>query len=868
MQGALPRDTAPQGQDLVQDVVALFASRGERPAVVTAETTVTYAELGRRVHDLAQRLGPVRRLVLVEGGNTLDALVGYLAGLASRCPVLLVPAGADQARASLVERYDPDVVLTADGGLHTRRDGTAHDLHPDLALLLSTSGSTGSPKLVRLSRRNLAANARSIASYLAIREDDRAVTTLPLAYCYGLSVVNSHLLAGASLLLTDLSVADACFWRLFAEHRATCFAGVPYTFDLLDRVGFAQMHLPRLRYVTQAGGRLAPERVRAYARLGQRKGFDLYVMYGQTEATARMAYLPPDLAAEHPATIGVPVPGGAFRLDPVPGSDASELVYLGANVMMGYAEAAADLARGPELAELRTGDLARRTPEGLYQVVGRRSRFAKVFGLRIDLERLEATLAARGWTTCCVDGDAVLVVAAQSPADPARVQRDAARASGLPRGAVRVVPVDALPRLANGKPDLVEVRRRGERPTAAPVVAPATGDVAGLRRLVAQVLERPLDDVGPGDTFVGLGGDSLSYVEMSVRLEEVLGRLPEGWQTTPLQALAALPAADRPAGRLRSRWRTLETAVGLRALAVLLVVAAHSDLVELRGGAHLLLVLAGVSLARLQLTVPDRRARTAALLRGTRRIVVPTVVWIAAVHLLTGQYLPANVVLLNGLLGPPRLAPSWEFWFVEALVAALLGVTALLAVPAVDRLERRAPFAFAGALFLASLVLRWHVRLEPGGADRVYGASAVLWLVVLGWAAARACDRPRRLLVAAAAVLTVPGFFQDPAREGVVLAGALLVLAAPEVRVPARVQRALGAVAGASLYVYLVHWQVFPHLEASSPLLALAASLAAGLAYQRLWRAGCAGAGAARRLVVPAVPAVPEHRLVAGAHLP
>ncbi|UUL76722.1 AMP-binding protein [Pseudarthrobacter sp. Fe7] len=172
---------------------------------------------------------------------------------------------------------------------------------------------------MRLSHSNLQANAESIASYLGITVRDRAATTLPMSYCYGLSVINSHLLRGATLVLTGLSVVDPCFWELFRWQRCTSFAAVPYTFELLDRVGFGDMDLPDLRYVTQAGGRLAPDQVRRYAQLGGRQGWELFVMYGQTEATARMAYLPPHLAAEHPEAIGVPVPGGAFRIDPVEG---------------------------------------------------------------------------------------------------------------------------------------------------------------------------------------------------------------------------------------------------------------------------------------------------------------------------------------------------------------------------------------------------------------------------------------------------------------------------------------------------------------------------------------------------------------------
>lgn len=353
---------------------------------------ITYAQLAARVEEYARQLGANRRLVALAARNDIDSLVAYLGALSAGCVVLLTA----EITSELLDTYDPDVVIDA-GPPDIRRARSAHRLHPELALLLSTSGSTGSPKLVRLSAANLMSNADAIAEYLAIDADDRAATTLPMFYCYGLSVVHSHLLRGASLLLTDRSVLDDEFWVQFRRYGATSFAAVPYTIDLLDRVGFAEMILPSLRYITQAGGRLAPERVRAYARLGKRAGWDFVVMYGQTEATARMAYLPPELAAEHPGCIGKPIPGGRFTLEPVPDTDDEELVYHGPNVMLGYADGPRDLARGRTVESLHTGDLARCTPEGLYQVVGRHSRFAKIFGLRIDLQRLESGLAAAGF---------------------------------------------------------------------------------------------------------------------------------------------------------------------------------------------------------------------------------------------------------------------------------------------------------------------------------------------------------------------------------------------------------------------------------------------------------------------------------------
>src|SRR6476619_4365758 len=266
-----------------------------------------------------------------------------------------LPVAAGRDHTAILQTYEPDVVIDANGIQHRDQRGR-HRLHPDLALLLSTSGSTGSPKLVRLSHRNLATNTAAIAEYLDIRETDRAATTLPMSYCYGLSVIHSHLLRGAGLILTDRSVVDDEFWDSFRCHRGTTFPGVPHTFDLLDRIGFDGSSVPDLRYVTQAGGRLAPDQVRRFAALGSRHGWDLFVMYGATEATARMAYLPTELAFDNPHCIGVPIPGGEFRIEPTgDGRDGvGELVYRGPNVMMGYASTPHDLALGHRVDELHT----------------------------------------------------------------------------------------------------------------------------------------------------------------------------------------------------------------------------------------------------------------------------------------------------------------------------------------------------------------------------------------------------------------------------------------------------------------------------------------------------------------------------------
>ncbi|HEX6150896.1 AMP-binding protein [Nocardioides sp.] len=809
---------------LVQPRVLDLRAHGDHTAIHTASDRLTYAELADRVDETASLLGATRRLVLVEGRNTVESLTTYLAALTHGHVVMLAPPG-DPAR-RLADAWDPDVVA-GEAGLRERREGTAHDLHPDLALLLSTSGSTGSPKLVRLSHDNLRANAASIAEYLGLTPADRALTSLPMHYCYGLSVVHSHLLVGAGLVLTDLSVVDECFWRLAESREATSFAGVPYTFEQLECSGFADRALPSLRYITQAGGRMPPERVARWRDVGRRAGWDLVVMYGQTEATARMAWLPPDLADAHPDAVGIPIPGGSFRIEPVadisePG--VGELVYEGPNVMQGYADRPADLARGAELVELRTGDLAREV-DGLVRIVGRRGRHSKLFGLRIDLDHLEAQVDAE---VHCVVVDDALHAFTDRPRTTERLARALAAASGLPPSAIRVTALSTLPRTTTGKPD------RGALAAHARLLDRAGGSDDGpptpelLREEYAVVLGRP--DAATTDSFVDLGGDSLSYVEFATRLTERLGDLPTDWHTRPIADLATAAQTTRTGSRL-------DTSVVLRAAAIVLIVGSHANLWMVMGGAHLLLAVAGWNFARFQLSAETRVGRLRHGLTSLGQLVVPTSLWLGLVGIMGGYYAPATVGFLNQALGPDDWSRQWQFWFLEAMVWTSLLVLVLLAVPAVDRLERRAPYGFALVAVLTGLAVRFTwVGLEASGGTSRYTIGVVAWWFLVGWLAVRADTSLRRWTVVVLTAVGTLGYFGDLSREVLVIGGIALLVHVPVLRVPRRLVAPISTLASASLFIYITHWVVYPPLEDSVPALATLLSLAVGIGYWRLMR--------------------------------
>ena len=238
-------------------------------------------------------------------------------------------------------------------------------LYGELGLLLTTSGSTGSPKFVRQSYTNILDNARSIVTYLELDETERPITTLPMNYTYGLSIINSHLLVGASILVTDKTLMEKEFWSFFKESKATSFGGVPYTYEMLDKLRFYRMELPSLRTMTQAGGKILPELHEKFAKYAKEQGKRFVVMYGQCEATARMGYLPYEKAVEKKGSMGIVIPGGKFRLIDVNGKEITdpyitgELVYEGKNVTLGYAECKDDLGKGDERGGiLETGDMA------------------------------------------------------------------------------------------------------------------------------------------------------------------------------------------------------------------------------------------------------------------------------------------------------------------------------------------------------------------------------------------------------------------------------------------------------------------------------------------------------------------------------
>jgi len=462
------------------DDIGIF---GDRTAIITeSREKITYSmlvsESDRIVADVESR-----RIAFIICDNTLEAITGYIACLRKRIvPILINYEVSKDLIVNLYEKYQPYYVYGDTQLLERLFDLSQfikisqfrkyhfyktdvkmeYKIHDELALLLTTSGSTGSPKLVRQSYKNIVSNTNAVVQYLNITEDDRAIMTLPMSYTYGLSIINSHLLQGACIIMNDFTLMNREFWQLLKDEEATTFGGVPYIYEILKKLRFERMDLPSLHYITQAGGKLSKELAQEFCAICKQKEIKLIVMYGQTEATARMSYLPWEKAEEKAGSMGIAIPGGAFELrddngNVIEAEDmVGELIYKGDNVTLGYAESYFDLNKGDERnGILFTGDMAKVDKDGFFYIVGRKKRFLKIFGNRVNLDEIEGLLKKEGYECICSGKDdemKLYIVENNSENDiDNRIRNFIIGITHLPRSAFKILKISQIPRNEAGK---------------------------------------------------------------------------------------------------------------------------------------------------------------------------------------------------------------------------------------------------------------------------------------------------------------------------------------------------------------------------------------------------------------------------------
>jgi len=453
----------------------LYTYKNSIALITDKNQSISYKDIDSFSNTLYSKINH-RCLVFCLCNNTIDSLTGYISFVTNKVVPLMLDAGLEiDLLNSLIKLYQPEYLWipierinefgfqqidyqTTDYCLVKLQQDKQYPLHSDLAILLTTSGSTGSPKLVRLSYENVLANAQSIAQYLSIDSTERPITTLPMHYSFGLSVINSHLLKGATLLLTTRSLMEKEFWTFLKSEKATSLSGVPYTYEMLKRLRIFRMDLPDLKTLTQAGGKLNIELTKEFATYCLENDKRFFVMYGQTEATARMSYLPYEQSLSKAGSIGIAIPKGNFQLidenkNQIEGTDKTgELVYYGPNVSLGYAECGDDLNLGDvNMGKLYTGDLAKRDTDNFYYIVGRKKRFIKLYGNRVNLDETERLLKNLMPDCACTgtDDKMVIYITEQNRID--EVKKYISTKTGINHSAFMVKHIDMIPKNTSGK---------------------------------------------------------------------------------------------------------------------------------------------------------------------------------------------------------------------------------------------------------------------------------------------------------------------------------------------------------------------------------------------------------------------------------
>jgi acyl-CoA synthetase (AMP-forming)/AMP-acid ligase II/surface polysaccharide O-acyltransferase-like enzyme len=772
---------------------------GSAPCLLHQGKVTSYAELADMAEAAASKLPSGRHLIALEMASTPAAIANYIGALGAGQAVMPLLADHPELIAAAVERFRPVASwqLTA-GKYHLELHGRPAEIHPDLALLLQTSGSTGQGKGVRLSAAAVQANADAIAEYLDINPLDRAALILPLHYSYGLSVLHSHLIRGAGVWLADQSVLTPGFREALEQSGATSLAGVPHHFSLLESAGL-DMALPaQVNCLTVAGGTMKPDRVRHWAAIMAARGGRFVVMYGQTEATARIAYLPPDLALSHPDAIGKAVPGGDLALLGDDGQlvtrpeTEGELVYRGPNIMMGYAQSASDLIKGPELDQLITGDLAKRDRNGLYRITGRRSRMSKIAGLRIGHDAMEQALAQADYEAAVWGDDQKIWIAAPGALDG--IAEEAARLAGIGTQHISVVPLASFPRLASGKVDYPALRKLEQPKRKRRSVLPAFAQTFAPR------------PVTPEDSFASLGGDSLQHVELTLELERHFGGVPDQWEHQTISQLEQASVSQRA---------SIAMPIMMRALAILAVVVTHQTLWPVYGGAAAMIILLGLSVAQ------HRREaliswEPAGFLKPTLRVLGPYALVLIGYAIAWGQVPWASVFLVSnfGLTTPEthQMLP-YLYWFIEAYFQISLLLLALSWPAPVRRMVESQPLYAGLGLLVLALLLRFIPEFWPMQAGRSqFTVPWVFYLFALGWCIAFAQNSPQRLIVlgAATAALCAAAYMGGNWYGGWIKYMSLLGVVAvllyiPQVRLPREIVRPTMHIARAAFMIYLLH---------------------------------------------------------------
>ena len=416
-----------------------------------------------------------KKLILIISENTCESILGYLASLASKNTCMIVDKKTNYLQIEkVISKYKPDFIFANKNldflldkyklfekfknfNFYQTKYKTNKTINKNLALLLTTSGSTGTPKFVRISYSNLHNNTKSIIKFLKINNKDISITTMPMSYTYGLSVINTHLFSNASIVLNEESLFSKKFWDKIGNSKITNLNFVPFLIEILQKLKFEKMKFKNLRMITTAGGPLKKESWLYLNNLTKKK-IIFVPMYGATEATSRMSYLPKKNTEKKIGSIGKGLGPKSFYLIDQKNKKIKEpfingeLVFKGKNVCLGYASSRSDLSKGDENRNIfNTKDIGYRDQDGFYYLIGRNDRFIKIYGNRINLDEVENIFNESKYKCICKGKTDLIIIYSDIKYNEIDIVKFISKKLGINILAFKFKYIKHIPKNKNGK---------------------------------------------------------------------------------------------------------------------------------------------------------------------------------------------------------------------------------------------------------------------------------------------------------------------------------------------------------------------------------------------------------------------------------
>ena len=426
-----------------------------------------------------------RSLILIVSENSLGSLLAYIFCIINNHVGIIIDSKTtEQNILKTFKNYQPNYIFLSkktksifkkicsekytffDQSLMKNKINKKKKLNKNLSLLLSTSGSMGSVKFVKLSKDNLKHNTDSIIKYLKIRKKDSAITNLPISYSYMLSVINTHFEVGASIVISKYSLVEKEFWETLKNSKVTSFNGVPYTYEILTRIGLKNIKIKTLKYLTHAGGKLEKEKLKEIIKFCKKNNLKFFSMYGQTEASPRISYLKPEFSEKKIGSIGKGIPGNKIYIIDSSSKKISkpfiegEIICEGKNVFMGYSKNYNDLKKAnEENFKLKTGDLGFFDEDGFFYITSRISKIAKIFGYRVDVDALENLMSQKGYKVACLSNNKKIFIFTEKKYNKANLINAISKITNLNIRSFELIKLKYLPRTSNNKISYNELKK-------------------------------------------------------------------------------------------------------------------------------------------------------------------------------------------------------------------------------------------------------------------------------------------------------------------------------------------------------------------------------------------------------------------------